>query len=510
MDNKSSRTKKTIINAGASIFNRICFTLLNFALRTVFIFTLGIQYTGVSSVFTDILTMLSLSELGVGTAIATALYTPLRENDEVKIRKLMRFYKKAYRIIAVFIFVVGLLLLPFLDVLIKDAPDISENLHVIFIFYILKTSLSYLLIYKTTLLNADQKQYVVKGTETVCLVVRYAVEAIALIIFKQFMIYLVIEIVATVLQNVIVTRRADKEYPYAFEKSDERLEKTEVKGLFKDIKGLTMYKVSASIGNSIDNILVSSLISTTVVGFLSNYTLIRKQIEIMVKQVFTSLTPSVGNLAAEGDNQKQLQVFNRVFYLSFVFVNFCAVCMFILFNPFIKLWLGEKYLLSIDIAFIIAFDFFLYILLQAIASFRTANGLFVKGQYRPLVTAVLNIILSVILIKKYGIFGTIFATVICRLVTQWYDPYILYKYIYKIEFRKFYLKYLAYIGLFLSGCGLTYLVANLCVFESSLLTLIYRLGCCVIIPNVWILIWTFWTPEFKYALGMLKRKKVRL
>jgi len=506
MDNNSSRTKKTIVNAAATIFNRTCFTLLNFGLRSVFIFTLGIQYAGVSSVFSDILTMLSLSELGIGAAIATALYVPLKEKDEEKIRKLMLFYKQAYRVIAVAIFLIGLMLLPILDKLIKDVPDISESLHVIFIFYILKTSLSYLLIYKTTLLNADQKQYKVKGIETACLIVRYIIEAICLVIFKQFLLYLVIEVVATVIQNIIVTRRADKEYPYAFVKSEEKLSKTETKKLFKDIKALTMYRVSATVGNSIDTILVSSVISTTIVGLLSNYTLIRKQIEVLVKQVFTSLTPSVGNLVAEGDSNKQFKVFNKVFYMSFVFVNCCAVCLFVLFNPFIELWLGKEYLLSLDIAFIIAFDFFLYILLQAIASFRTANGLFVKGQYRPIATAIINLILSIIFIKKYGIFGTFLATVISRLVTQWYDPYILHKYTYKASFQKFYLRYIMYIMIFVSDCILTYYIAKQFVFESIFLTLVCRLICCMIIPNLWVILWTFYLTEFKDTIKTFKRK----
>lgn len=501
-----SRTQKTIINTVAGILNRGCNTILNFVLRTVFIITLGIQYTGVSSVFTDILTMLSLSELGISTAIATALYLPLREKNESQIRKLMTFYKNAYRMIAGFIILVGFVLLPFLDRLIRDVPDIKESIHLIFIFYIIKTAASYLLIYKTTILNADQKQYIVKGLETICTIIRYVIEIICLLIFRQFMLYLIIEVIATILQNVIVTRQAEKQYPYAFKKTDEKLNKREIQHLFKDIKGLAMYQISASVGNSIDNILVSSYISTAIVGLLSNYTMIRKQIEVLVKQFFTSVTPSIGNMVAEGNTNKQKEVFDRLFYISFGVVNFCSTSLFVLFNPFIKLWLGEDYILGNEISFIVAFDFFLYILLQAIASFRTANGLFIKGQYRPLITAVLNIFLSILLIRKYGIFGTIFATVICRLVTQWYDPYILYKYIFGESFHKFYLKYWAYILLFLSSCALTNFIANAWVVKSAFKAVAVRVVLCIIIPNVWIILWTFWTKEFHYFIDLAGTK----
>lgn len=503
---ENSRTYKTFINTAMGIANRFCNIILSFVLRTTFIFILGVQYTGVSSVFTDILTMLSLSELGIGTAIATALYKPLRDNDQIQIRKLMSFYRIAYRCIAVFVTLVGIVLLPFLDLIIKNVPDISENIRLIFIFYIIKTSASYLLIYKTTLLNADQKQYIVTRMEMFCNVVRYLVEVVSLIIFRQYILYLIIEVLATILQNVIVTHEADRLYPYAFKKSEEKLDRTELKKIFKDIKGLAMYQISSSVGNSVDNILVSSYIGTVSVGILSNYTLIRKQVEAVLRQFFSAVTPSVGNLVAGNNVKKQLTIFRRLYYLSFLTVNFCSTSLFVLFNPFIKIWLGEEYLLGLNISFIIAFDMFLYILLQAVASFRTANGLFVKGQYRPLIMAILNVFLSIILIRKYGIFGTILATSICRLLTQWYDPFLLCKYVFHEPFYRYYLTYIKYIFLFLSGSFLTNWIASTSKIQAPMLLLLYRAVCCVIIPNVWAVLFTFKSNEFNYVFDMVTKR----
>lgn len=501
----NSRTKKTIVNTSLGIFNRFCNTIFNFVLRTVFIYTLGIQYTGVSSVFTDILTILSLSELGISTAIATALYKPLNEKKHIKIKKLMNFYKLAYRYIAVFIFIVGIMLLPFLDKLVNEVPDIRENLKLIFFLYITKTASSYLLIYKTTILNADQKQYIVKGLETLCTFFRYLIEVVLLIIFHNFIIYLVLEIILTIIQNIIITRRAEKEYPTIFKNNKEKLEKKEIKKLFCDIKGLSMYRISGAIGNSIDNILVSSFLGATSVGILSNYTLIRRQLENIILQFFNSVTPSIGNLAAEGNLKKQIEVFNRIFYLSFIIVNFCSITMFVAFTPFIKLWIGEKYLLSDSICFVISFDFFLYVLLQAIASFRNANGLFIKGQYRPLITAILNVILSLILIKKMGIFGTILATILCRLITQWYDPFILYYEVFKQPFKQFYFKYLKYIIIYILGAFTSYSLSMHISTNNLLINLIINLAIGSIISNFTVIIFTFRSREFQYAKGYLKK-----
>lgn len=506
MKENNSRIQKTIINTSAAFISQISNVILSFLMRSVFIHTLGIQYTGVSSVFTDILTMLSLSELGIGTAIATALYEPLKNNDKDKIQKLMKFYSIAYKVIAVITLSIGIILLPFLKYLITDVPDISENISIIFILYIIKTSASYLMIYKTTLLNADQKQYIIKLLETVCIIIRYTIEIVCLLVFKKYMIYLFIEVFAIIIQNYIVTKRAEKEYPYAFKKTNKKLDKQELKSLYRDIKGLSMYQISSSIGNSIDNIMISGLISTTVVGMLSNYTLIRKQVEAIVKQFFSALVPSIGNLVAEKDIEKQYIVFNRILYFSFVLVNFCSVSMFVIFNSFINLWLGKEYLMGVNIPFIIALDFFLYIILQAIASFRTANGLFVKGQYRPLITTCMNIILTILFIKKFGVFGAIFATVLCRIFTQWYDPFILFKYIFKKPFKYFLFKYCYYIILYLFITLITFSIANLFTCKNLFFDLLIRCLICVIIPNLGVIIFTFATEEFKYFKELIKEK----
>ena len=509
---EASRTKKTLVNSIAGILNKFCRIILNFVLRTVFIYTLGIQYTGVSSVFTDILTMLSLTELGIGTAISTALYKPLYEKDEGTIQRLMSFYRMAYRYIAVMVLLIGFGLLPFLDRIITNVPDITENIKVIFLLFIIKNASSYLLIYKSTLLLADQKQYIVNTIDACCLTVRYIIEIICLIVFKDYMTYLIVEIIATISQNYIVTKRAEKEYPYAFKRTGASLAKKQRYALFKDIKGLAMFQISGSVGNSIDNILVSSFIGTALAGVLSNYYLIRKNIETLIKQFYIAVIPSLGNLAAEGDVEKQYVIFNRILYLSFLVVNFCAASMFSLFEPFISLWLGQKYTLGHAIAFVIAFDCFLYILLQSIASFRTANGLFVKGQYRPLITAVLNIVFSVVLIRKYGIIGTIIATIICRIITQWYDPYLLYRYVFKKKFASFYFKYLKYISIFLTECLAMYTLERVFTIDNSLVVLFLRIILCILFPNLWAILWTFRMEEFIFIKDSVLRimaKKMR-
>ena len=508
-----SRTEKVIQNSFVSVIYTILSVILAFVMRSVFIRTLGVEYNGISGLFTSILTVLSLSELGFSTAIATALYLPIRTKDQKQIQKLMYFYKVAYRIVAIVVSVAGLICVPFLDYLVTGVPNISEDLRLIFLLYVAKTSASYLMIYKSTLLQADQKIYIEKVIGIVCLFVRYLIEIIILIIYKQFLAYLVIEVLATIAQNFIVSMRAEKEYPWAFKTPETKLSKPETKKLLLDVKGLAMYQISSSVAGSVDNVLISYYINTVLVGFLSNYILIKNQIQALITQVFSAIMPSVGSVAAENDNQKQYKLYNNLFYVSFLLANFCSVSMFVLFNPFIKLWLGEDYVLGEKVAFVIAFDFFLFIFVRIVAVFRNANGLFLQGQYRPVATTIVNIILSVVLIRHYGIAGTIFATNLARLLTQWFDIYIINKYVFRKKFALLYMKYWLYIMAFLGMCIVTRYISRIISFDNGFIDLLVKGGVCLFIPNTIVLL-TCKLDEFAYVkhLGraVLKRKNRKI
>lgn len=507
MDKEYSRAQKTVKNTTANIVNRIIYILLGFVLRTVFIYTLGVQYSGVTDVFTNILTMLSLSELGMSTAISAAMYKPIHEGDHEKIQKIMGFYKVAYRIVAAFVVGVGVVLLPFVPYLVKEIPDVSEPLQLIFILYIIKTASSYLIIYKRTIIEADQKQYIIKPLDTYSAIVRYAVEAIMLFVFRNFILYLVLEIAGVLLQNFIITRKVEKLYPNAFAKTNEHLEKQDRKKLFKDIKGAAIYHITATFNNSIDSVLISSLISTTVLGFVSNYTMLRIQVEMILKQFYSAVTPSIGNLAVSKDSNKQGQVFEDMLYLNFLIVNFCAVSLYVLLGPFVNVWLGEGFVLGTNIALIIACDFFANMFLMIVTVFKNSNGFFVIGAYRPIVTTALNIGLSVLFIKLFGLWGTFFATVIARYTTQWYDMYQMNKNIFKRSFGGLFFKYWFYTGLFLLSAFLTGSLSGLFIISNPWLKLIVNGLCCIVIPNVVAIVTTCWMREFREGIYLLKNRK---
>ena len=424
----SSRTQKSVRNIAFSIVYQLVTLFSNFFIKTILIKNLGIQYTGVSALFTDILTVLSVAELGFGTAVSYALYRPLYEKDDIQIAKLMRLFQQIYRIVFSVIVAAGIVCLIFLTYIVKDVPDIKENIHIIFIFFILKTAVSYLFVYKATLLEANQEKHIVSAVGIVICVLTTVLEAAAIAVFESYIGYLTVMVTMVIVQNVTISLVANHRYPMLKSECREGLSLTERKEIFRNVRALAIYKISGALQRGVDSVIISAMLGTSLVGFLSYYKMIVNHVDSLFGQVFEAMKPSVGNLAASENSERQYTVFKKMCFLSFAIGNFIAVSLITLLNPFIALWLGSNYLLGMNIVILLTADIYIITMVRPYESFRNANALFVQGKYRPAVMVILNIVLSIGLAYKWGLAGILFATVAARLLTHvWYDPWLVYR-----------------------------------------------------------------------------------
>lgn len=451
-----SRVINSVINIVYSFSVKLISFLAGFILRTIFIRTLGMEYAGVSGLFTDILTVLSFTELGISTAMTYAMYKPIAENNISRINKLMNFYRLAYRFVAACVMAGGLICIPFLPIIVTDVPNIKENIILIYLLYLINTASSYLLIYKSVLLTASQRHYEINKISIKISLARCVIESILLLKFHNFILYLCMEIFLSIFQNLLIGRKTKKEFPQILEKrTRDRLEKQEVKKLFHDIKALFLYKISGVVLSGTDSIIISSFLGTGLVGILANYNLITKNIYNLVLQIFSSMSASIGNMAVTESDAKQYQVFRSLLLLSFMTFGFCVTVLYVCITPFMILWMGEENTFSLPIVIVLLIDLYLTGMMSPISSFRTSNGLFVQGQYRPLVMAIINIVVSVLLVKPLGVLGVLLGTVISRLSTQiWYDPYLLYKNVFHKSLL-LYIKKMGVYSFFIVGCCLT-------------------------------------------------------
>jgi O-antigen/teichoic acid export membrane protein len=446
----NSRTENVARNAWFALVTEILNILLSFVSRTVFIYILGVEYLGINGLFTNVLLLLSFAELGIGNAIIYSMYKPLAIDDKEKIKSLMALYAKAYNLIGIFIFVAGLLVIPFMDYIIKDAPNIKENLNFIYLLFLANTTISYFFVYKKSIIIADQKSYIVSLYQQAFHIIQVLAQIIFLLLTHEYILFLVIQIVCTLLNNIITAKKADRMFPYLRVGKPRPLDKEERKSIFTNVRALFLYKFGSVVLNGTDNIIISALIGVIAVGLSSNYLLVLSAFQMISGQIMNAFTASVGNLNAIGDTSNKERVFNRIFFVSAWMYGFFAVGLYMFLNPFIDLWLGEEFILSQGVIFAIVLHFYINAVHFTAYTYRITMGLFVQGRLAPLAAAIINIILSLWLGKTIGLMGIFLATSIARFFTMGIvDPVLVYRRGFNKNPIHYYIRYFSYLSIFI-------------------------------------------------------------
>ena len=414
---KESRTQKSMQTMITGLLRQFLTIILTMVSRTVFIKILGDELLGVNGLFTNILSLLALSELGIGTAITFYLYKPVVENDIFRINQLMQFYKKCYKIIGIFILVLGLSIIPFLDKIVNLNQEVSVNLYLIYVLYVFCIASTYLFWgYKQTIFFAYQEQYKVEIVSIIYVIVKCIAEILVLLLFKDYVLYLFIQIFTQILKDFVVAKRADIEYPYLNEPV-QGMSKKQIKKFFVDIYQVAIFKIGSQLLNATDNIIISVLLGTVVVGYYSNYYMITSAILTVYNVIIRACTASVGNIMVKENSDKQYLIYKRLNFINFLLSAGFAIILSQALNPFMQIWLSKiskNYILSQSIVYIISINLYFDTSCQMLNTFRETSGNFSTGYMLQIIAGIVNIILSVILGKWIGLEGILLSTILCK------------------------------------------------------------------------------------------------
>ncbi|MER0122282.1 lipopolysaccharide biosynthesis protein [Streptococcus sp. ZJ93] len=433
------RLQNAIYNSASALILFVLKLVMQFVNRTLFIKFLGIYYLGLNGVFSNILGMLALAELGLGTSIVYALYKPIAENKKEKIVAYMNLYKKVYKFIAIVILLLGLAVYPFLpSVLQVSSLSFEEN--TIYFLFLMNSIMGYLLFsYKRSLFIARQENYIVSWLDFSLYTVLSICQWLVMIFFRSYVLVLVLTICATVISNLLIAFLANKRYPLKNVKADV-LTKSEKKSLKKNVLGNLVGNIAGFVVFSTDNILISSFISVTTVGLYSNYVIITNAFTKLISQIMESQTASVGNLIQTSSSDKVYEVFKRYQFANFVISYMVSVLIFLLMNPFINLWLGSDFLFSQRIVLILSIYFFIQAYRYSGFILYGGYGLYWESRYKPVAEAILNLLLSLLylLYFKMGIEGILLGTICSTLLTNtWFEPYVIFKYGLKMSIKEY-------------------------------------------------------------------------
>lgn len=431
MANRNSRTKNSALSLVTGLGGQAFNEALRFITRTVFIYTLGKMFLGINGLFAEIMTMLSLTNLGVGTAIIYRLYKPIAENDDHQVRVLLKFYKKAYQIIGCVILVLGLCLLPFLDILIKDYDRLGTlglNAEVVYLLFLGQSVVSYFFFaYRNCVFSADQKQYIINSVNIITNIITAALQIAVLFIWKDFIVYLLIGIIDNILKNIVVAILTYKKYPNYFKKEHDSLPKKEVKLMFKDCGALLVYKMSVVINKSSGNLILSAFIGLAIVGLYSNYVMLYAATTMLIAQVLSSIKGSLGNLYATSTNENKYFFFEVTNFATIAVAGTIGVIIAVCTDEFITQWIGNDYVIEQPFSLLMGIEVLTYGMQTNLGQVRNVAGLFRQMWVRPIISMAVTLVSTLILVKIIGIYAIPLGIIMGRMVIFAADPVILHR-----------------------------------------------------------------------------------
>lgn len=502
---KNNRTQNAAINSVVGIASYFIAMIANFAFRTVFIYFLSVEYLGIQALLTNILSLLSLAEMGVGSAMIFSLYRPIARNEISKIRALLQLYKKMYRIIAVLIFVLGLLLTPFLNFFIASRPSISEPLEVIFLLYVANTAFTYLSIHKHSILQADQRAYIVTLWTNFFMILRYIAQILWIIIFKSFIPILIIQLILTLMGNIFVSKKAEKSYPFIKETNeDDKISNLEMKSIVNKIQAMLLYRVGSYAVNSTDSIIISKFVGLVSVGIYSNYTMLLGLANSIINFISSALTPSIGNQIESQSSNQVHKTFSTLYFIFFWISSITTISFSTLLNPFIELWIGEKYLVSSGVLCFLIINYYIMMMRRVMVAYRNALGLYEIAKYKPIYEALINLIASLILVRYFGMMGVIIGTTISDITTSlWIEPYVMYKHFFIKGLKQYWIKYIIY-AIFTSILSVLMITFRNFFYTGGVVSLIFIFVAILMITNIFIWLLFRNSEEFKETTSRIK------
>lgn len=506
------RTKNSIINTVASLVTYILITISTLIAPRI-LKQLGEFEPGINALFVQTISFMNVVELGIGIAIVYKLYEPIEKKDYKRIAIILNFYKKAFYVISSVIVVLGSIV----AFIVPNFLDKKASLHYnrnwvsfIFMFYVLDVLASYLFAHKRAMITADQKNYINNICHGVGVTLACISQIIVLKLFHSFLIYAIVKVIFTVLENVFICVWYNSKYKFISLKIKDKFSKVERNDMFKNLKALFLHKIATAALRSTPGLVVSKL-NTIVNGYYSVYMLVVNGFISFTEQTFGGITASFGNLIITSSEKLVFSRFKTLYFINYFLYSVLCTGFFNCVNLFIEISYGKTWVMDMTSVNLILLYFFIMGMRQSLLLVKISAGIYRQDRYFALLEAVLNIILTIVLGKNFGIKGVLSASVISMLlVPMWTQPYLVYKNVFKEKLSHYYKKFVTYLLLTIFVIFITSNICNLMKFESAIVNLIVRILISASVPLMVNLILFWKTEEMNYMkrvfFRMLRRR----
>ena len=510
---KLDRSKNTARNLIFGTVAKIYGIAIPFVMRTLLIYTLGMAYTGLNSLFTSVLSVLNLAELGVGSAMTFSMYKPIAEDDTASVCALMRLYKIYYRVIGLVILIAGAAITPALPFFVKKDVPADINIYVLYAINLMTTVLTYwLFAYKNCILYAHQRNDIGNKIGLVIGTVKYGLQAVVLVAFKNYYAYIMVALLLGIVSNIVTAIVSDKLYPQY--KAKGKLPKEQVQIINRRVRDLFTSRIGAIVVDSADTIVISAFLGLTALAQYQNYFFILSSVFGFVSLVTDSALAGIGNSIVTESSEKNFNDLKKFAFIISWMSSFCVCCLACMYQPFIELWVKKENLLSYGMVILFCVYFFVKQINSLLNLYKDASGIWHEDRFRPLVTAGANLVMNLIMVQFWGLYGILLSTVLSMLVVGM--PWLLHNLfttVFRSGCRELLKKLLIYGGVTAVSCVICIGISHFATFNSLILTLVLRLVICTVISNLIFFAVFFKSSEFKSAVVIadsLTKGKIKL
>lgn len=479
-------------------------TLLPFFMRTLLIYTLGMEYVGLNGLFTSVLQILNLAELGISQAMTYAMYRPIAEDDSDKICKLLGLYKKYYFYIGLAVGIIGLAFLPFLQSLISSDVPADLNIYVLYLLYLASTVISYWMFsYKGSLLEAHQRNDIISKIQIINLTIQSVLQIIVLIMWKNYYLYIIIQVLVQILNQCLIQIYTKKNYPYCYPKKETDYSYKAL--VTSNIRDLAFAKFGYVVLTSSDTVIISSFLGLSVLAIYQNYYYLITAIIGFISTLMYGIIASIGNSIVTETKEKNYDDFKTLTFIISWITAICTCCFLCMFQPFMELWVGAKYLFPFNMVILFCIYFYIYEFNQLFNVYKDAAGLWHHDRFRPLITSLCNLIMNILLVNVIGIEGVLLSTVLSILIVGM--PWLIHNiftYLFKRNMNDYLFTIAQYVLVVLISCILSHNISMLCNVNLYF-SLIIRLFIAVSIPSILYLVLFHKTTPFKNFMVLFFR-----
>jgi len=497
------RTHSAVKNIMTSTLLSVVTITISFVAQRIFVQCLNTEYLGINGLFVNIISMLGIVEMGFGAAIIYHLYKPMSDLYKSRIKSLIAFYKKGYRVIAIVVAIIGLLIMPFLGMIVGKV-NIPESIYIIYLLFLMDVVCSYLLVYKRSILYADQKNYIINFVHIGYIFVMNGLQIAMLLLTGNYYLYLTVKVIMRVIENLVITAIVNKRYPFLNNGETLPVDDDTKKDVIKKIKALFMHKIGAFVVLGSDNIVISMFLGIKTVGLYSNYYLVISAVLNIVGQAFTAITASIGNLLVADNHKKSFDIYKKVRFANFWLASIAVIGFIVAMDSFVMIWLGDKYVLPIGVLLALGVNLYLQLMRSVTNSFKEAAGIFHEDRFVPIAESIVNIVFSIIFLQFFGLAGVFMGTICSNLVLHLFSyPKFVYTRLFKRSYLDYYIEFVKYLVLAFIAGAVTFVISRAVVVDSMFVHFVINVALSVAIPSTIFYIIYRKSDEFIYFKNLI-------